>query len=72
MMDRRFLTLDALRAVGALMVVLTHVGFHTGRYPQGWTGAMLAHFDLGVALFFVVSGFLLARPWFAASAALAR
>ena len=69
MMDRRFLTLDALRAVGALMVVLTHVAFHTGRYPQGWTGAMLAHFDLGVALFFVVSGFLLARPWFAASAA---
>ncbi|MBG6097271.1 acyltransferase family protein [Nocardioides luteus] len=68
-MDRRFLTLDALRAVGALMVVLTHVGFHTGRYPRGWTGAMLAHFDLGVALFFVVSGFLLARPWFAASAA---
>jgi peptidoglycan/LPS O-acetylase OafA/YrhL len=68
-LDRRFVTLDALRAVGALMVVLTHVGFHTGRYPQGWTGAMLAHFDLGVALFFVVSGFLLARPWFAASAA---
>ncbi|SDK46548.1 Peptidoglycan/LPS O-acetylase OafA/YrhL, contains acyltransferase and SGNH-hydrolase domains [Nocardioides sp. YR527] len=71
-LDRRFLTLDALRAVGALMVVLTHVAFHTGRYPRGWTGAMLAHFDLGVALFFVVSGFLLARPWFAASAAGAR
>ncbi len=68
-MSRRFLTLDALRAVGALMVLLTHVGFHTGRYERGWTGAMLAHFDLGVALFFVVSGFLLARPWFAASAA---
>ncbi|TQL69164.1 peptidoglycan/LPS O-acetylase OafA/YrhL [Nocardioides albertanoniae] len=67
--DRRFLTLDALRAVGALMVLLTHVGFQTGRYPRGWTGAMLAHLDLGVALFFVVSGFLLARPWFAASAA---
>ena len=68
-MERRFLTLDALRAVGALMVLLTHVGFQTGRYPRGWTGAMLAHLDLGVALFFVVSGFLLARPWFAASAA---
>ncbi|NGN91410.1 acyltransferase [Nocardioides sp. KC13] len=67
-MSRRFLTLDALRAVGALMVVLTHVGFHTGRYERGWTGAMLAHFDLGVALFFVISGFLLARPWFAAAA----
>jgi peptidoglycan/LPS O-acetylase OafA/YrhL len=68
-MNRRFLTLDALRAVGALMVVLTHVGFQTGRYPRGWTGAMLAHLDLGVAIFFVISGFLLARPWFAASAA---
>lgn len=68
MTSRRFLTLDALRAVGALMVVLHHVGFHTGRYERGWTGAMLAHFDLGVAIFFVVSGFLLARPWFLASA----
>lgn len=69
MTTRRFLTLDALRAIGALMVVLHHVGFHTGRYERGWTGAMLAHFDLGVAIFFVVSGFLLARPWFQASAA---
>jgi peptidoglycan/LPS O-acetylase OafA/YrhL len=64
--DRTFPTLNAVRAAGAAMVVLTHVGFNTGRITQGWTGAMLSRFDFGVALFFVVSGFLLARPAFRA------
>lgn len=60
-MKRRddFPALDGLRAVGALAVLLTHVAFQTGQYPQGVTGAVLARFDVGVALFFVLSGFLL-------------
>lgn len=65
--DRRFATLDAVRAAGATMVVLTHCAFNTGRIDRGWTGAVLSRFDVGVALFFVVSGFLLSRPWFVAS-----
>ncbi|MFT4287091.1 acyltransferase family protein [Nocardioides sp.] len=65
----RFPALDALRAVGALMVVLTHVAFNTGRINQGWTGAALSRLDFGVALFFVVSGFLLSRPHFTAAEA---
>nr|WP_260173648.1 acyltransferase [Nocardioides albus] len=44
------------------MVVLTHCAFNTGRINDGWTGAVLSRLDFGVALFFVVSGFLLARP----------
>lgn len=65
--NRTFPTLNAVRAAGALMVVLTHVAFNTGRINHGWTGAVLSRLDFGVALFFVVSGFLLARPSFVAA-----
>jgi peptidoglycan/LPS O-acetylase OafA/YrhL len=66
--DRTFPTLTAVRAVGAVMVVLTHAAFNTGRINNGWTGAMLARFDFGVTIFFILSGFLLSRPWFLAHA----
>lgn len=66
--DRAFPTLTSVRAVGAIMVVLTHAAFNTGRINDGWTGAMLARFDFGVTIFFVLSGFLLSRPWFLARA----
>jgi peptidoglycan/LPS O-acetylase OafA/YrhL len=55
--------LNALRALGALMVLTTHVGFDTGRILSGWTGSALARMDFGVAIFFVLSGFLLGRPF---------
>jgi peptidoglycan/LPS O-acetylase OafA/YrhL len=66
--DRAFPALNAVRAAGALMVVLTHAAFNTGRINDGWTGAALARLDFGVTLFFVLSGFLLSRPWFLAAA----
>ena len=66
--DRTFPTLNAVRAIGALMVVFTHVAFNTGQINRGWTGAVLARCDFGVTLFFVLSGFLLARPFFLAVA----
>jgi peptidoglycan/LPS O-acetylase OafA/YrhL len=62
--DRAFPTLNAVRAIGALMVVVTHVAFNTGQINQGWLGAVTSRLDFGVTLFFVLSGFLLARPWF--------
>lgn len=65
--DRSFPALDAVRAAGAVMVLLTHCAFNTGQINRGWTGAALSRMDFGVALFFVVSGFLLARPWFLAA-----
>lgn len=61
--------LDGLRAVAAVMVVGTHVAFQTGAVVVGAWGAVLARFDFGVALFFVLSGFLLVRPWLRALAA---
>jgi len=66
--DRTFPALNAVRAAGALMVVLTHSAFNTGRINDGWIGAALARLDFGVTLFFVLSGFLLSRPWFLAAA----
>ena len=54
--------LDGLRAVGALAVVLTHVTFQTGQATRGTGGALLARLDVGVAVFFALSGFLLYRP----------
>ena len=62
----RFPALDGLRAVGALAVLTTHVGFSSGASLMGpWAGP-LARLDVGVAVFFVISGFLLYRPHVAA------
>lgn len=63
---RRFAPLDGLRAVGALMVVVTHVSAHTATSFTEPFGGILSRFDAGVALFFVISGFLLYRPYVAA------
>jgi peptidoglycan/LPS O-acetylase OafA/YrhL len=66
--DRTFPTLNAARAIGAVMVVLTHSAFNTGQINHGWVGAVLARLDFGVTIFFVLSGFLLSRPWFLTTA----
>ena len=63
----RLPALDTLRAVGALAVLVTHVGFHAGAYDEGVLGRLVARMDVGVAIFFVLSGFLLARPWLVAA-----
>jgi peptidoglycan/LPS O-acetylase OafA/YrhL len=56
--------LDGLRFVASCAVVIYHVGGFTGDTlydtPQAW---LLARGEIGVALFFVLSGLLLFRPW---------
>jgi peptidoglycan/LPS O-acetylase OafA/YrhL len=62
----QFPILDTLRAVGAVSVVATHTSFWAGSYTHhGPWGSVLARLDVGVAIFFVLSGFLLSRPWIA-------
>jgi len=64
--------LDGLRAVAALLVVLTHVGFLTGAVSSGVAGRLLGRGDLGVAVFFGLSGFLLHRSFLREQAATGR
>ncbi|MGW0162523.1 acyltransferase family protein [Mycobacterium sp. NPDC003323] len=65
----RVAALTGVRAVAALLVVLTHAAYTTGKYPQGYLGSFLSRAEVGVPIFFVLSGFLLFRPWVRASAA---
>ncbi len=60
--DRHVAALDGLRAIAATCVLVTHVAFTTGTYSAGLAGALLARLDVGVALFFVLSGYLLYLP----------
>jgi peptidoglycan/LPS O-acetylase OafA/YrhL len=59
----RFAELDAVRGLAATAVVATHVAFQTGRYNSGPFDGALSRLDFGVTLFFLLSGFLLFRPW---------
>lgn len=59
--------LDSIRALAAIAVLATHTSFWAGLYGQGLLGAMSARLDIGVAVFFVLSGFLLGRPFLAAA-----
>jgi peptidoglycan/LPS O-acetylase OafA/YrhL len=60
--------LTGLRAVAALLVVGTHAAFATGKLTHGYLGGIYAHLEVGVAIFFVLTGFLLFRPWVRAAA----
>lgn len=54
--------LEGLRALAALAVLLTHAGFLSGATGRQILPGFLARMDIGVAVFFVLSGFLLYRP----------
>jgi peptidoglycan/LPS O-acetylase OafA/YrhL len=62
---------DGVRGLAALGVVLVHVGLISGynMRPGSALGPYLARGEAGVSVFFVVSGFLIYRPFVAASLA---
>jgi peptidoglycan/LPS O-acetylase OafA/YrhL len=70
--DRRQASLDGLRGLAALSIFVFHGWLYTMPEPsashRSTVGDYAVHeLRLGVVLFFVLSGFLLSRPWFAAA-----
>ncbi len=59
----RVASLTGIRAVAALLVVATHAAYTTGKYTHGYAGLVYSRLEIGVPIFFVLSGFLLFRPW---------
>ncbi|MEA2153879.1 MAG: hypothetical protein QOE11_19 [Solirubrobacteraceae bacterium] len=59
---------DGIRGVGMLLVFFTHLflladpGQHN-MLVYGWAAPVLGHIDLGLAAFFVLSGYLISRPF---------
>ena len=61
--ELRFPSLDGCRALAALAVMATHLGFATGVSLDGGSMTYLGRGDIGVPVFFVLSGFLIYRPF---------
>jgi peptidoglycan/LPS O-acetylase OafA/YrhL len=60
----RFPLFDSLRAIAAIAVLGTHAGVSTNLYTGHSTlGQYVSRLDVGVAVFFLISGFLLYRPF---------
>lgn len=59
----RVASLTGLRALAALLIVGTHAAYGTGSLSDGYLGALYARLEVGVPIFFVLSGYLLFRPW---------
>ncbi len=73
----RFAGLEGLRTIGVIAVFATHTGFATGvTHGSFWTvrllghtyrpTLLLGHLEIGPAIFFMISAFLLYRPFAAA------
>lgn len=65
---QRVASLTGVRALAALLVVATHAAYTTGHYTQDYQGLMLSRLEIGVPIFFALSGYLLFRPWVKAAA----
>ncbi|SNT02999.1 Peptidoglycan/LPS O-acetylase OafA/YrhL, contains acyltransferase and SGNH-hydrolase domains [Rhodococcoides kyotonense] len=55
-------SLEGMRAFASIGIIVTHVAFQTGAANSAVMGRIWGRFDLAVALFFALSGFLLWRP----------
>ena len=64
----RFALFDSLRGIAVLCVIVYHVTIITGAMNQSVLGDLYGVLANGVIFFFVISGFLLYRPYVAAHA----
>jgi peptidoglycan/LPS O-acetylase OafA/YrhL len=61
--DLRFPLADSLRALAALAVVGAHTEYPAGIYNDDFLRQFISRLDVGVTVFFLISGFLLYRPF---------
>ena len=61
---RRFPLMDSLRAIAAISVLTVHIALPAGLLNPGYGARpFFGRLDVGVAIFFLISGFLLYRPF---------
>jgi peptidoglycan/LPS O-acetylase OafA/YrhL len=61
--DPRFDAVDTLRALAALAVFGFHLALQPGLAPPRWLIPYAANLNVGVSIFFVISGFVIYRPF---------
>lgn len=59
--------LTSVRAIAAFGVCMTHAAYWTGHYTDDWSGRLHGRWEIGVTIFFVLSAYLLVRPWLKAT-----
>ena len=64
--EKRFPLIDSMRGIAALCVLVTHAAAVSGETIESPAGKVWAQLTVGVPIFFLVSGFLLYRPYFSA------
>jgi peptidoglycan/LPS O-acetylase OafA/YrhL len=60
---RHFPCFDGLRAIAAVSVLLLHTAWVSGFTLRSSLGAYTSRLEIGVSVFFLISGFLLYRPF---------
>ena len=60
---RHFACFDGLRAIAAVSVLLLHTAWVSGFTTRSSLGAYTSRLEIGVSVFFLISGFLLYRPF---------
>lgn len=62
----RFPLFDSVRALAALAILVVHTALLSDLSGNSWYWPLLVHLDIGVPVFFLLSGFLLYRPMLSA------
>ena len=60
---RHFACFDGLRAIAAVSVLLLHAAWTSGFTSRSSLGIYTSRLEIGVSVFFLISGFLLYRPF---------
>jgi len=61
--NQRFEYFDSLRAIAVVAILVHHIAYYVGAQYGAWYSAFCARLGVGVTLFFLISGFLLYRPY---------